>query len=46
MAQVTIDISEYDGLREAKAKAEKEVEELKETIKNLKKGSKVECQAV
>lgn len=41
MAQVTVDISEYDGLREAKARAEKEVEELKETIKDLKKGSKV-----
>lgn len=41
MAQVTIDISEYDGLREAKAKAEQEVKELKETIKDLKKGSKV-----
>jgi DNA repair exonuclease SbcCD ATPase subunit len=41
MAQVTIDISEYDALREAKAKAEQEVKELKETIKDLKKGSKV-----
>lgn len=41
MAKVTVDISEYDALREAKAKAEKEVEELKETIKDLKKGSKV-----
>lgn len=41
MAQVTVDISEYDGLREAKARAEKEVEELKETIKDLKKGAKV-----
>ena len=41
MARVTIDISEYDALREAKAKAEQEVKELKETIKDLKKGSKV-----
>lgn len=41
MAQVTVDINEYDGLREAKTKAEKEAEELKETIKDLKKGSKV-----
>lgn len=41
MAQVTIDISEYDALREAKAKAGQEVKELKETIKDLKKGSKV-----
>lgn len=41
MAKVTVDISEYDALREAKAKAEQEVKELKETIKDLKKGSKV-----
>lgn len=41
MAQVAIDISEYDALREAKAKAEQEAKELKETIKDLKKGSKV-----
>lgn len=41
MAKVTVDISEYDALREAKAQAEQEVKELKETIKDLKKGSKV-----
>lgn len=41
MAKVTVDISEYDTLREAKAKAEQEVKELEETIKDLKKGSKV-----
>lgn len=41
MAKVTVDISEYDALREAKAQAEQEVKNLKETIKDLKKGSKV-----
>lgn len=41
MAKVTVDISEYDALREAKAQAGQEVKELEETIKDLKKGSKV-----
>lgn len=41
MAKVTVDISEYDTLREAKAKAEQEVKELKETLKDLKTGSRI-----
>ena len=41
MAQVTLDSSEYDMLRENKAKAEKEVEELKKTIEGLEKKSRV-----
>lgn len=41
MAQVTIDISEYDGLRDDLKGAKQTIEELKETIKDLKKGSKV-----
>lgn len=41
MAQVTVDISEYDGLRDNLKGAKQTIEELKETIKDLKKGSKV-----
>lgn len=41
MAQVTIDISEYDSLRSDLKAAKETIEELKETIKDLKKGSKV-----
>lgn len=41
MAEVRVDLSEYDMLREAKNKAEKEVEELRETIKSLKDKSRV-----
>lgn len=41
MATVQVDLSEYDMLREAKNKAEKEVVELKEAIKGLKDKSKV-----
>ena len=36
MAQVNIDLSEYDMLRASKDKAEAEVKELKEEIKKLK----------
>ena len=36
MAQVNVDLSEYDMLRETKAKAEKEAAELKEEVKKLK----------
>lgn len=36
MAQVNIDLSEYDMLRASKDKAEAEVKELKETVKSLK----------
>ena len=36
MAQVNIDLSEYDMLRQSKDKAEKEVTELKEEVKKLK----------
>lgn len=41
MAQVTVDISEYDSLRDDLKGAKQTIEELKETIKDLKKGSKV-----
>lgn len=41
MAMVQVDLSEYDMLREAKKKAEKEVEELKETVKGLEDKSRV-----
>lgn len=41
MAMVQVELSEYDMLREAKKKAEKEVEELKETIKGLEDKSRV-----
>lgn len=41
MAQVTVDISEYDGLRDDLKGAKQTIEELKEAIKDLKKGSKV-----
>lgn len=41
MAMVQVDLSEYDMLRETKKKAEKEVEELKETLKGLKDKSRV-----
>lgn len=41
MAEVRVDLSEYDMLREAKNEAEKEVEELKETVKSLKNKSRV-----
>lgn len=41
MATVQVDLSEYDTLREAKNKAEKRVEELKETIKGLENKSRV-----
>lgn len=41
MAMVQVDLSEYDMLREAKKKAEKEVEKLKETIKGLEDKSRV-----
>lgn len=41
MATVQVDLSEYDMLREAKDKAEKRVEELKETIKGLENKSRV-----
>lgn len=41
MAQVTVDISEYDSLRGDLKGAKQTIEELKETIKDLKKGSKV-----
>lgn len=41
MAEVRVDLSEYDMLREAKDNAEKEVEELKETVKGLKNKSRV-----
>lgn len=36
MAQVNVDLSEYDMLRQSKDKAEKEVTELKEEVKKLK----------
>jgi len=36
MAQVNVDLSEYDMLRQSKDKAEKEVLELKEEVKKLK----------
>lgn len=36
MAQVNVDLSEYDMLRKTKAKAEKEAAELKEEVKKLK----------
>ena len=41
MAQVTVDISEYDGLRDDLKGAKQTIKELKETIMDLKKGSKV-----
>lgn len=41
MAKVTVDISEYDSLRNGLKTAEQTIKELKETIKDLKKGSKV-----
>lgn len=41
MAEVRVDLFEYDMLREAKDKAEKEVKELKETVKGLKDKSRV-----
>lgn len=41
MAQVTVDISEYDGLRDDLKRAKQTIKELKETIMDLKKGSKV-----
>lgn len=41
MAKVTVDISEYDGLRDNLKGAKQTIEELKETIKDLEKGSKV-----
>ena len=41
MAEVKVDISEYDMLRDGKNKAEQEVKELKETIKGLKDKSRV-----
>lgn len=41
MAQVTVDINEYDSLRDNLKGAKQTIEELKETIKDLKKGSKV-----
>lgn len=41
MAKVTVDISEYDGLRDNLKGAKQTIEELKKTIKDLKKGSKV-----
>ena len=37
MAMVQVDLSEYDMLREAKNKAENEVKELKEEIKEYQK---------
>jgi len=39
MAQVNVDLSEYDMLRESKAKAEKELEEVKKELEGLKKHS-------
>lgn len=41
MAQVTVDISEYDSLRDDLKGAKQTIKELKETIKDLKKGSKI-----
>ena len=41
MAMVQVDLSEYDMLREAKNKAEKEVKELKEEIKEYQKKARV-----
>lgn len=46
MATVNVDLSEYDMLRQAKNKAEKEVEELKETIKGLESKSRVIIRSV
>ena len=43
MAMVQVDLSEYDMLREAKNKAENEVKELKEEIKEYQKKSKSYC---
>ena len=37
MAQVTVDISEYDSLRDALKESKERVKELKETIKDLRK---------
>ena len=41
MAQVTVDINEYDSLRDSLKESKKRIEELNETIRDLKKGSKV-----
>lgn len=41
MAQVTVDISEYDSLRDDLKGAKQTIKALKETIKDLKKGSKI-----
>lgn len=41
MAKVTVDINEYDALRDDLKGAKQTIKELKETIEDLKKGSKV-----